>query len=839
MASFLDTQQTKRSPSDGHSNSNSANDSDLNLSDQSLSSLPNSKSPEFLGTKSPENPSKSAERTKSSDALNSLRTSEVKMLDPKTKAVKSPENLSSSSDSLSKSPDLQESKSDENMKTEHSSEMEDDDISKEEKSSASTKLGTSKSPDLLSVQHAIPKQSKDREKMIRKRDEKFVTAACEMDNERTSPTRRGLNSRSVSPSKSLIEAAADVASSLEGAVDAVIQSSPRAKRRQLEFEPTDHKWVMEEDFSLIRKNTTKSPEREEGVSKIFKKCELKQSLKGRHETGRKKSSEYLPSHDEPYPDFKFCKIKCHEENPRLILDRYRSDRSISIENMPLLGSYDMNGDQGDDGEFFSGTKRFAKEKNRRELDMILNMSHSVETGSSWSLGRSERFYNALKDAEREEKWKNSSTWSLNRYKSMYKADLSRHGLRRSKHDDTEEGKQSIKSSAVREDSSAANSRRSVRSHSLSLQSRQELKDLEDRLTESWGEEYRQNLANFADRLSEKLAEEIDQYREEANSKHLFSSLPSGLELKDDPYLTRLSAQLLDLNRLSAELKERNNYLASLSDEDINKEFSKFKLETNPFQSCELDNATANILTRGNPFLTDDSESERSKNEDCDVSNKRNRATFEDSFVPFEIDSPPKKEEQDEDKRLIEGTEDQPMNFERIQQEKHADTESVRSSESWKPSRDKRKNLLFVKSASLDDSYKFLGKSEKNKRAESDMTRKDTSRSTAKGENVRKKQKTAKKNQSTESADLDPSFGSRKSIRIPSWESSVDTDPGSSIQRDLSKMTIASSLGYSMESSDPEASGGTGSGSDCSRRDTCRATASTASLGWCHQYFSWS
>lgn len=51
-------------------------------------------------------------------------------------------------------------------------------------------------------------------------------------------------------SMSLLEAAADVANSLDEAVDAVIQSSPRAKRRQLEpVEPKEVRSVMERQYN--------------------------------------------------------------------------------------------------------------------------------------------------------------------------------------------------------------------------------------------------------------------------------------------------------------------------------------------------------------------------------------------------------------------------------------------------------------------------------------------------------------------------------------------------------------------------------------------------------------
>ncbi|KAG8292173.1 hypothetical protein J6590_045844 [Homalodisca vitripennis] len=70
-----------------------------------------------------------------------------------------------------------------------------------------------------------------------------------------------IHSPRVSPSQSLLEAAADVASSLEETVDAVIQSSPRAKRKQLKlFENTDPLIVLQDD--LITRRSQKITGRE-------------------------------------------------------------------------------------------------------------------------------------------------------------------------------------------------------------------------------------------------------------------------------------------------------------------------------------------------------------------------------------------------------------------------------------------------------------------------------------------------------------------------------------------------------------------------------------------------
>lgn len=65
-----------------------------------------------------------------------------------------------------------------------------------------------------------------------------------------------VHSPRVSPSHSLLEAAADVASSLEETVDAVIQSSPRSRRKQLQlFENTDPLVVLQDD--LVPKRSPK------------------------------------------------------------------------------------------------------------------------------------------------------------------------------------------------------------------------------------------------------------------------------------------------------------------------------------------------------------------------------------------------------------------------------------------------------------------------------------------------------------------------------------------------------------------------------------------------------
>lgn len=73
-----------------------------------------------------------------------------------------------------------------------------------------------------------------------------------------------IHSPRVSPSQSLLEAAADVASSLEETVDVVIQSSPRSKRKQLKlFENTDTLFVLQDDLITRRNKKFAGKERPE------------------------------------------------------------------------------------------------------------------------------------------------------------------------------------------------------------------------------------------------------------------------------------------------------------------------------------------------------------------------------------------------------------------------------------------------------------------------------------------------------------------------------------------------------------------------------------------------
>lgn len=898
-----DTQQTKPSPSDGHSNStsNSINDSDLNLSDQSISSLPNSKSPEFLNSKSPENVSKSPESTsKSSHTSSNSKSSGTKKPEEyksSPKLSKSPEILTSSSESLSKSLEA----------------------SKETEQKADEKL-SGKSPE--------PKkdESSGHEKLVRSRDEKFVAPACENPNGRSlSPTKK--KDGKSSPSQSLIEAAADVASSLEGAVDAVMQSSPRARRRQLELaEATDSTWVIEGDFPSTRSKITKSsPEKDEDVfSKLFKKCEVKPSLKIRHhDIGRKRSPEYLSSRDEPYPDFEFCKIKCEEKCRKFSLEKFRTDRPGSTENVPLLSSFDRGSDASlgcyDVENDYSSLK---KEKRRRNLDAAESVPRSFEAGSSWSLGRSDRFRSCFTDSD-DRRQRNSSTWSLNRYETVAKIPLGDFYAKagRFKQDgDSDKSEKtppvperpivriihedlSVSTDEEEERSIGIRHRRNYRSHSLSLNNAERLRNIEDRMqSESWDEECRQHLAEFADRLSEKLLAEIDQYRErttqtKTDCRPIFSSLPAGLEHMHDPYLTKLSEELQDLTRLSAELKERNNYLQSLSDEDLNKELKisnrKSVTKTNPFLvGCSETPSSSNPFSShldSNPFLTDPNESESDPfgMVDPESFDPNSQSNFDDSFVPFEIDSPPKnrkasvtnirynetnaeKKETKAEDRTVEGREET-AEYEKTDPSGMEPDKNFKCFEfdlSVTPIAAKRQNLLFVKSASLDDSHK-----EKNQKDPTELTRSKLSERNEKikselellsqqvkamgseeetkpegektneflesfAENETENQDSSKSvsnflRNSVESNDPDVSTGSsKKDVRGFSMENSVETDPGSGsgIQRDTSRVTISSSLGHSMESSDPEASGGTCSGSECSKRDVSQVTASTASLG---------
>ena len=85
----------------------------------------------------------------------------------------------------------------------------------------------------------------------------------------------------VSPSSlSLLEAAADVASSLEDAVDAVIQSSPRARRRKLQLPDNDPMSVLQGGcFSGSSSgSSTWSLHRSDSSSKLYPGCESNWSL---------------------------------------------------------------------------------------------------------------------------------------------------------------------------------------------------------------------------------------------------------------------------------------------------------------------------------------------------------------------------------------------------------------------------------------------------------------------------------------------------------------------------------------------------------------------------------
>lgn len=64
-----------------------------------------------------------------------------------------------------------------------------------------------------------------------------------------------------------------------------------------------------------------------------------------------------------------------------------------------------------------------------------------------------------------------------------------------------------------------------------------------------------HLTDFADQLSEKLMREIEE-----KSKNACDNL-------DDPYISRLSAELQDLSKLSEEIQKQNEYLARLSASD--------------------------------------------------------------------------------------------------------------------------------------------------------------------------------------------------------------------------------------------------------------------------------
>lgn len=643
-----------------------------------------SKSPEQNLSKSPE-----------------VQTSDNKLLDVRgtKKSARSPEYLSSSSESLSKY--FEESAKQKPKVPERVS---------------------SKSPEILKIKAAM-----------RKRDEKFVTAASETIEE---PVVIHL-----SPSNSLVEAAADVASSLEGAVDVVIQSSPRARRRVLDT--ADAMRIVEGDYLAHS-----SPDRDDDLlTDLFKKCD------------RKRSPE-LVSLDEPYPDFEFCRVKYDD-----------------LEKMPLLGSF----------EFDSGSESDNSRKDRRRME-------NAPPGSCWSLGRSERIHHL----ESQRRQKLGSSWRSDRR-------APERPVVRIIHEDA----------TVEEPHLNIRQRRNVRSHSLSLYNT-------ERLPSTWDEECRQHLTQFAERLSEKLLEEIDQYREEKEAvdqqKQISSSLPAGLELMDDPYLSKLSAELSDLSRLTAELHERNNYLASLSDEDLNKELKR--TQQNPFFSGEVDEeVSSNPFSSqlpANPFLTD-SAADPFTTDGSELVHSSSSLNFDDSFVPLEIDSPPQAIQVQNVENVVGSTGE--LN-EHTSHDKDSTTTSTCELDCPLFSA-QRKPSIITTDTSLENetdcndlvlkrrTSATLGNSTESNDADgSDNSRKDTPKGIPR--DTSRITITSSQGHSMESNDPDTSDGSRK-------------DGSRGLPRDTSRITIASSLGHSMESSDPDAS-------ECSRRETSRVTASTASMG---------
>lgn len=645
------------------------------------------------------------------------------------KSARSPEYLSSSSESLSKVVE----------------------VSKEESAKQKPKVPervSSKSPEILKRKAHL--HGRDVKTVLRKRDEKFVTAASEAAEETEVLSSSGSNS--------LLEAAADVASSLEGAVDAVIQSSPRSRRRVLD--PSDAMRIVEGDFA-----THSSPDREDDLlTDLFRKCE------------RKRSPE-LVALDEPYPDFEFCRVQ-----------------SEDVENIPLLGSFEQ------DSESESDTSR----KERRRME-------NAPPGSCWSLGRSERLHHL----ESQRRQKHNNTWSLQRSERR----VPERPIVRIIREDL----------SVEEPHISIRQRRNVRSQSLSLYNTEQLQS-------SWDEECRQHLTQFAERLSEKLLEEIDQYREEKElndqQKQISSSLPAGLELMDDPYLCRLTAELCDLSRLTAELHERNTYLASLSDEDLNKELKR--THKNPFFSSEADDVkvSSNPFSSqlpSNPFLMDSSLDPFTTN-GSEALTSSPSLNFDDSFVPLEIDSPPQTQESETSNTT------QVQNIENVDGNtgQNSQTQSTSLAEDItnvtkssdldvldcidKPINAQRKPSIITTDTSLESDLTverkrqtsgMLGHSvDSNEPDCSDSSRKDVPRGIPR--DTSRITINSSQGHSMESNDPDTSDGSRK-------------DFPRGISRDTSRITLASSLGHSMESSDPDAS-------ECSRRETSRVTVSTASMG---------
>lgn len=634
-----------------------------------------------------------------------ISTTDTKLLEVRgtKKSARSPEYLSSSSESLSKY--FEESAKQKPKVPERVS---------------------SKSPEILKIKAQMQGVA------LRKRDEKFVTAASETIEEPILIH--------ISPSNSLLEAAADVASSLEGAVDAVIQSSPRARRRVLDT--ADAMRIVEGDYMAHS-----SPEKDDDLlTDLFKKCE-------------RKCSPELVSFDEPYPDFEFCRVKYDD-----------------MEKVPLLGSFELD----------SGSESDNSRKERRRME-------NAPPGSCWSLGRSERLHHL----ESQRRQKLGSSWRSERRAPE------RPIVRIIREDDT-----------VEEPHLNIRQRRNVRSHSLSLYNT-------ERLPSSWDEECRQHLTQFAERLSEKLLEEIDQYREEKEAmdqqKQISSSLPAGLELMYDPYLSKLSAELSDLSRLTAELHERNNYLASLSDEDLNKELKR--TQNNPFFSGELDDGVSSnpfsSQLPANPFLTD-SAIDPFTADGSELVHSSSSLNFDDSFVPLEIDSPP----QTQQAIQVQNVENVVGSTGELNHTSFDNKNLMTSCDLDCPSSTKRKPSIITTDTSLENEMDIndlvlkrrtsatLGHSTESNDADgSDNSRKDTPKGIPR--DTSRITITSSQGHSMESNDPDTSDGSRK-------------DGSRGIPRDTSRITIASSLGHSMESSDPDAS-------ECSRRET-RVTASTASMG---------
>jgi len=684
-----EAQQARPSPSETHSIASNP-DSEFNISDQSISSLPNCKSPDIALSKSSELllPSRSPELAKTPDS-----NPDSKLLGVPLAQVlpMSPEQISSSSESLSKYF--------ENAK---------------DKPKISERI-SSKSPELLKMK-AAQLLTRDSKSLIRKRDEKFVTAASEL-MEEDAPV-------------SLIEAAANVASSLGGAVEAVIQSSPRARRRIADTA----------EAMRIVEGSHITPERDEDLAnELFRKCDKKKSQ----------------DENEGHPNFALCRVKPED-----------------FESVPLLGSFEQD----------SGSESDHSRKGRRLVE-------NAPPGSSWSLGRSDRLFSL----ESQRRQKQSS--ARKRYPDRPVVRLIK--------EDTCMVEQQPPYVSLRQ-------RRNIRSHSLSLYNTDaiHLGSLDD--------PSHQHLTKFAEKLSQKLLKEIDHGKSDGE-KHMSASLPEGLEIVEDSYLSQLSEELSDLSRLTAELHERNTYLASLSDEDLSREVCR--IHKNPFYAGGNDDiaVSSNPFSSqlpSNPFLADSF----ALNEEA-----TSPSSLKDSFLSLEIDSPQMLEQFQEPTDIPECVDT--VDSITVAETSTASSEKPTAQSISMPTELQRKPSIITTDTSIAgvlsaadieailrkrEMNATLGNSMESNEAEgSEGSRKDPIKGISRDNS--RITITSSQGHSIESTDLDISDGSRK-------------DGLRGIPRDSSRVTIASSQGHSIESSDPD-------GSEYYRRETSRVTPNSASMGW--------